>query len=91
MFVLDDSVRIMLSHEGTHLRPRNTEELIASNRRTDAKTPNGVSHGHHISNDPSSVYLLDHNLEYSNLKYVVENKEFYLFIFSNAQGIPVGV
>lgn len=28
---------------------------------------------------------------YFTLKYVVENEEFYLFIFSNAQGIPEGV
>lgn len=34
----------------------------------DTKTPNGISHQHHPSNHPSGVYLLDHNLEYFNLK-----------------------
>lgn len=67
----------------THLRSWNTGKLVTSNTRTDAKTPNGGRGWHHTSNYPPSVYF--------NLKYVVKNEEFYLFIFSNAQGIPEGV
>lgn len=76
---------------GTHLRPWNTEKLKTSNIRREAKTPHGGSRRRHSNNYPSSVYLLDYNLQYYNLKHVVRNEEFYLLIFSNAQGIPEGV
>lgn len=72
---------------GTHGTLKNTNNF---HTRTYAKTPNGVSHQYHSSKYPSGVCLLDHNLDYFNLKHV-ENEEFYLFIFSNAQGIPEGV
>lgn len=45
----------------THLRPWNTEKLVTSNTRTDAKTPNGGRGWHHTSHYPSSVYF---SLEY---------------------------
>lgn len=77
---------IMVRHD-SDLRLQNTEKQLTSNLRVDAKTPNGIGHWHHTS----SVCLLDHNLQYLHLKYVVENEEFYLFIFSNAHGIPEGV
>lgn len=80
---MNDFVRIMLFYEGIYLRLRNIEELIVFNRRIDVKIFNGVSYGYYISNDLFSVYLLRYNFEYFNLKYVVENKEFYFFIFSN--------
>jgi hypothetical protein len=77
---------------GTHLRLWNNEKLIAFNTRTDPKTLSGISHHqHHTSYYPSSVYFLGHNPKYFTLKYGVENEEFYLFKFSNAQGIPEGV
>lgn len=50
----------------THLRPWNTEKLVTSNPRTDAKTPNDGRGWHHTSNYPSSAYF--------NLKYVVKNE-----------------
>lgn len=92
MSCVHDSLGVIRSHNGNPSKAtEHWKTLITSNTKTGTKTPNGVSHQRHSSNYPSGVYLLDHNLEYVNLKHVVENEELYLFIFSNAQGIPEGV